>query len=338
MRSVPADYYSAGQGRWHPLAEGKDQGKKIFFTDQTFGEGGTPQSLLFVPGNPECSYLFRKVLRCLLDRNLPQTRIITLDHIGFGLSDQATRPMTPLEHAVNLAQLIGHLDLARVTMVVHDWGGPIGLGAFLAKPHLLRKLIIINSGIYPIPKHGFTYHNHPFPVLSWARLSSLVPSRYWGAFASAAITGRAYSRTTLIRDILCYPLRTGLRADQQNPYQMQYASIANVKSSKHLARLSGHWCECADPQDASLHNFYERLRRDVRRFWGPNGANINARFLGGQWDPLGCRENARLWLQSLPQLENNMVFYKDAGHFLPEHRFAEIAQSINELLEIPLLL
>ncbi len=332
LRSVPADYHPAGEGQWYPLGEGKDRGKKLYFTDQSFGRGGAPQSLVLVPGNPECSYLFRKVLRGLLAKNLSQLRIVTLDHIGFGLSDQATRPMDPLDHAANLARLIDHLDLRRVTLVVHDWGGPIGLGAFLATPYRLRKLLILNSGIHPLPRNGLDYRNHPFPFLSWSRLSFLVPDRCWGAFASQAIASRACSRSTLIRELLRRFLAARAAAGRIDPYRMQFASRANVASSKHLARLAGHWCEIRNSQDPQLNEFYQRLRTEVPLHWGPTGTNIQARLLVGRWDPLGRVESARLWLQALPQLEDRMVGFADAGHFLPERRPAEIADSLYELL------
>jgi pimeloyl-ACP methyl ester carboxylesterase len=313
---------------------GKDRGKLLFYTDQTHGRGGDPQTLLFVHGNPECSYLFSRTIRSLLELNLPLTRCISLDHIGFGLSSQATRPMDPSDHAANLALLLAALAPRRVTLVAHDWGGPIGLGALLEQPELLRNLVVLNSGIFPLAKR-FTYRNYPFPLLSWTTLSSLVPDRHWGRFAAAAIANRAGSRGDLLQRLLRYPFKRHAGVAGDNPYAAQFNARANVVSSRHLARLSGAWCEISDTHHADLNDFYRRLHGDVGKCWGKAKTTIQARLLGGEWDPLGDQENARTWLQALPQLADNMVFYPGCGHFLPETHPAEIARTIYGLLALP---
>ena len=330
---IPADYCPFGRPRWHTLPAGKDRGKLLFYTDQTCGRGGELQTLLFVHGNPECSYLFSRTIRSLLGRALPLTRCISLDHIGFGLSSQATRPMDPSDHAANLSLLLSSLAPRRVTLVAHDWGGPIGLGALLEQPELLRNLVILNSGIFPLAKR-FNYRNHPFPLLSWTQLSSLVPDRHWGTFAAGAIAHRAGSRSDLLQGLLRFPFRRQARAED-NPYSGQFNAHANIASSRHLARLSGEWCETSDTHHADLNDFYRRLHGDVGKCWGKTGTPIQARLLGGEWDPLGDRENARTWLQALPQLADAMTFFPGYGHFLPETHPAEIARTIHELLALP---
>lgn len=334
LKKIPADYCPTGQPLWLSLPVGKDSGKQLFYTDQTMGDDGDLQSLLFVHGNPECSYIFRRTIAALQQRDLPRTRIITLDHIGFGLSSQATRPMTPLDHAENLSQLLAHLAPSKVTLVVHDWGGPIGLGAFLDHPELLHHLVILNSGIFPLAKEC-NYRNHPFPGLSWQRLSALVPDRFWGTFAARAIASRAGSRTELLLDLLRYPFKRHPASDYDHPYVAQFSSHANVISSKRLAQLAGDWCGVRAGEDPALNAFYRRLQGEVARCWGGAGRRIPARLLAGGWDPLGDQENVRTWLQALPQLEGEMTIFPRTGHFLPETHPAEIAAKIYELLVVP---
>lgn len=84
-------------------------------------EGEPDYTLLFVHGNPENSYTYRHIREHLAKPN-KSLRLISPDHIGFGLSDQCDFEMAEMHHAENLAQLVRHLDLQRVFLVVHDWG------------------------------------------------------------------------------------------------------------------------------------------------------------------------------------------------------------------------
>ena len=79
-----------------------------------------------------------------------------MDHIGFGISDQATFEMVEIHHSDNLLQLIRHLDLKDVTLAVHDWGGPIGVGTFIQEPWRMTTMEQAFFGIklgvdYPLP-------------------------------------------------------------------------------------------------------------------------------------------------------------------------------------------
>jgi len=329
LRCIPADYCPSGRPLWYELKEGRDRGKQLFYTDQTIGNGGTPQTLLFVHGNPECSYIFRQTIRSLRKQQLPLTRLITMDHIGFGLSSQATRLMNPADHAANLSFLLANLTPSTMTLVVHDWGGPIGLGALLDQPKLLCNLVILNSTVFPLSERC-NYHNYPFSFLSWQRLSSLVPDRYWGRFAAGAIASRAGSRRGLLWELLCHQFKRRPPADRSNPYFAQFASSANVAGSKQLARLAGTWCD-ATAHDPELNRFFCRLQSETVNCWGSTGTKVQARLLCGEWDPLGDRENAASWLQALPQLAGKMSFVP-GGHFIPEHHPEAIAQAIYELL------
>lgn len=334
LKCVPAGYCPAGQPQWHVLEKGDARGKHLYFADRLIGQGGELRTLLFVHGNPECSYIFSEVIRILLALDLPQTRIVTFDHIGFGLSSQATGPVSPTNHVDNLCQLLAYLGLSRVTMVVHDWGGPIGLGAMLEQPERLRQLVVLNSGIFPLSRQ-FNYRNYPLPCLSWVRMSSLVPNRHWGCFAASAIACRAGSPGRLFLRLLGYPARNRERLAGDNPYVAQFASPSNVASSKHLARLAGHWCEPCEEGSPALNALYRRLQHEVRKRWGASGSGMEARLLCGEWDPLGGRENARLWLHALPQMEHHMTFFPGCGHFVTETHAPDVARAIYALLTLP---
>jgi len=84
----------------------------------------------------------------------PQQRCIAFDHIGFGLSDKPRDwPYTPDRHAANLGALVEHLGLDPVTLVVHDWGGPIGLGWATANRERVRRIVALDTWMWSMAEH-----------------------------------------------------------------------------------------------------------------------------------------------------------------------------------------
>ncbi|MCM2254899.1 MAG: alpha/beta fold hydrolase [Vicinamibacteria bacterium] len=104
--------------------------------------------LLCVHGNPTWSFLWRDVV----SEFRASHRVVAPDHLGCGLSDKPQNWGYRLaDHIDNLGRLIENLDLQRITLLVHDWGGPIGLGAALAEPARVERLVITNTGAFPAP-------------------------------------------------------------------------------------------------------------------------------------------------------------------------------------------
>jgi haloalkane dehalogenase len=116
-------------------------GARVHYIDE-----GSGPPLLLLHGNPTWSFLYRDIVRGLSDR----FRCIAVDHPGFGLS---TAPggygFTPAEHAGVLEQLVVELDLRDVTMMVQDWGGPIGFSVATRHPDRFRGFVIGNTWAWP---------------------------------------------------------------------------------------------------------------------------------------------------------------------------------------------
>ncbi len=110
----PEDYCPQGSDQWFTIPEGYDAGKKIFYYDYVVGDAEPNSTIVFVHGNPESSYTYRHIRDSLIASG-ESARLIAMDHIGFGLSDQATFEMIDMHHSANLLQLIKHLDLTDVT-------------------------------------------------------------------------------------------------------------------------------------------------------------------------------------------------------------------------------
>ncbi len=106
---------------------------------------GKGDVILFVHGTPTWSFLYRSHIKALSNTH----RCIAPDHIGFGLSDKPKNfAGTPQEHARNLNQLIAHLDLKNITIVVHDFGGPIGLSYAISKPENVKRIVMFNTWLW----------------------------------------------------------------------------------------------------------------------------------------------------------------------------------------------
>src|ERR671930_1395105 len=117
------------------------EGARVHYVDE--GEG---PPLLLLHGNPTWSFLYRDVIKGLRDR----FRCVAPDHPGFGLSRAAAGyGFTPAEHAAVVERLIAHLDLRNITMMVQDWGGPIGFAAATRQPDRFAAFVIGNTWAWP---------------------------------------------------------------------------------------------------------------------------------------------------------------------------------------------
>jgi cis-3-alkyl-4-acyloxetan-2-one decarboxylase len=103
------------------------------------------EAVVMVHGNPTWSFFYRDVVRAISGR----MRCIVPDHLGCGLSDKPQNWSYELpDHIANLRALLQSLDLKRIHLVVHDWGGPIGLGAILPEPAKLGRVVILNTAAF----------------------------------------------------------------------------------------------------------------------------------------------------------------------------------------------
>ena len=103
-------------------------GWRMHYVDEGAGD-----PILLLHGNPTWGFLYRDVIPPLVSAG---HRVIVPDMIGFGLSEKPAREQAhSLDgHIANLTGLVRQLDLQRLTVVCHDWGGPTGLGFAMSNP------------------------------------------------------------------------------------------------------------------------------------------------------------------------------------------------------------
>lgn len=123
--------------RWMELSRGS-----MHYVDEGAGE-----PVLFVHGTPTWSFEWRHLIAGLSGR----CRCIAPDHLGFGLSDRPPGgAYTPEWHAENLAEFVGRLALKRFSLVVHDFGGPIGLPLVFDDSTQVARLVLLNTWMWSL--------------------------------------------------------------------------------------------------------------------------------------------------------------------------------------------
>ena len=124
-----------------------DAGRKHLLIQNSalsYVDAGAGSPLLCLHGNPTWSYLFRSLILNLKDR----ARIVAPDHLGCGLSDKPGVYLSLEDRAEHVLALIEALDLQKITLVAHDWGGAIGLLALIQQPHRFQSMVLMNTGAW----------------------------------------------------------------------------------------------------------------------------------------------------------------------------------------------
>ncbi len=113
-------------------------GLRLHYVDEGAGE-----VVLCLHGEPTWAFLYRKMIPPLAARH----RVLAMDFVGFGRSDKLTEiDAYSFElHANTLRGFVETLDLRAVTLVVHDWGGLVGLAVAAAAPERFARLVILNT-------------------------------------------------------------------------------------------------------------------------------------------------------------------------------------------------
>lgn len=258
-------------------------------------EGSGP-TILFVHGTPAWSFLYREQIK-ILSKNY---RCVAPDHIGFGLSDKPVSfTGTPAAHSANLDLLIEQLDLKDITLVVHDFGGPIGLSAALQNPEKIRQLVILNTWLWA------THREKAVQKVDRILNSALGRLLYLNFnFSAKVLMKQAFAdRTKLSREI--HRHYTSVFPDKASRYGL-------LRIGRSLAGASG-WFEA---QRQKLHLLEEK---PAMLLWGMKDRFIQLPYL-------------EKWKQLFPAAE---VRTFDCGHFVQEEAADGVTSAIAEMMARP---
>ncbi len=138
---TPDDAFAALPGYDFAPHYVEQDGLRMHYVDE--GEG---EPVLLLHGEPTWSYLYRRVVPQLT----PVARVIAPDYFGFGRSDKPTERewYSYDSHYASIERVVEQLDLRGLTVVVHDWGGPIGLRLAVTRPERVARLVVLNTGIF----------------------------------------------------------------------------------------------------------------------------------------------------------------------------------------------
>ena len=241
------------------------------------------EAVLLVHGNPTWSFYYRKLIGQLTAAGL---RCVAPDHVGMGLSDKPQDyPYRLATHIENLERLAAALGLRRVHLVVHDWGGAIGLGWAGRHPGMVGRIVILNTAAFPAPRMPWRISLCRTPLLGPALIRGL------NGFAGPA-TWMAVKRQ---------PLASGVKRGYLFPSDSWANRIGVARFVADIPMQPGH------PSMATLVQVAAGLaqfqRRPVTIVWG--GADFC--FNGAFFDR---------WRAIYPQAQAH--YLPDAGHYVLE--------------------
>jgi haloalkane dehalogenase len=270
-------YAQLSAGRMHYLDEGR----------------GEP--LLFVHGTPTWSFEYRHLVRGLFSRY----RCIAPDHLGFGLSERpAGFSYRTEQHAENLAAFVEQLGLERFSLVVHDYGGPIGLPLALAHPERVAKLVLMNTWMWSFDEDA--------DMQKKARMAASGLGRWLYRYANASLrllTPSAYGdRSKLTNDI--HRQYLAVFADRDSRERVLWALAQALSGSRDFYQ--------------SLWQRRERLRRTpMLIIWGMKDSAFRPHQL-------------EKWSDAFPQAQ--VVRLEQAGHWPHEEQPAEVLAAMRSFL------
>lgn len=167
---------------------------------------GTGDPVVMVHGNPSWSIYYRRLAEALQQ----DFRCIVPDHIGCGFSDKpddSQYAYTLKSRIDDLEALLNSLGINKdITLVVHDWGGAIGMGYAARHPEAIKKLVFLNTAAFPLPDS-----KKDIPAILRfcrnSRLGATLVNRYNAFSVGASLLGCTW-----------HPMDKHLRAAYQLPY------------------------------------------------------------------------------------------------------------------------
>ena len=267
---------------------------------------GAGDPVVMVHGNPSWSYYYRHLARVMA----PTHRVIVPDHIGCGLSDKPAddRYAYTLESRVDdLEALLEHLGVReRITLVLHDWGGMIGMAYASRHPERIARLVLLNTAAFFLPA------TKPFPLaLKICRDSAL------GTFLVRGFN--AFSLAASFVGCTRRPMDADTRAAYQAPYDSWENRIATLRFVQDIPLEPGDRAyQLVQSVQDGLARFADR---PILIGWGERDFVFDKHFLA-EWQ----RRFPAAFVHRFP----------DAGHYVLEDAADELLPVIRSFLAEPL--
>jgi haloalkane dehalogenase len=262
---------------------------KLHYVDEGQGE-----VILMLHGNPTWSFFYRNLAKHF-SKNY---RVIVPDHMGCGLSSKPQDyEYTLKSHIENVCHLVDELKLKDITLVVHDWGGAIGMGLATRHPLLIKKMVVMNTAAFrsiEIPARINILRN---PLGEWF-------IRQFNGFAGPA--------TVMASKKGLSPL---VKKGFTLPYDNFESRIATAKFVQDIPMNETH------PTYHTLKEIEEKLttiKAPVLLLWGEKDFCFTMNF-------------QKKWLHFFPKARS--VTYPGAGHYLIEDEKDAVISEMEQFLK-----
>tara|TARA_R110001583_G_scaffold112917_3_gene263101 strand:+ start:39642 stop:40529 length:888 start_codon:yes stop_codon:yes gene_type:complete len=273
-------------------------GQKYHYLNE--GEG---EPVVMVHGNPSWSFYYRNLVQALSKNH----QCIVPDHIGCGLSDKpddADYEYTLKSRIDDLEALLESLNITEnITLVVHDWGGMIGMGYAARYPERIKRLVILNTGAFHLPE------SKPLPLGIWICRNTLIGTllvRGLNAFSSAA-SYVGVKRKAMPRDV---------RAAYVMPFNSWKNRISTLRFVQDIPLYEGDKSyQLVSDISQSLEQF-KQLPTII--CWGLKDFVFDKHFL-------------EIWKEKLPQAQVHA--FEDCGHYILEDASDEVIPLIEQFME-----
>jgi haloalkane dehalogenase len=272
-------------------------GLRLHYLDEGSGE-----PVVMLHGNPTWSFYYRNLVLALRGRY----RCIVPDHIGCGLSDKPgdERYAYTLEQRVSdLERLLDKLKIGSgVTLVLHDWGGMIGMSFAVRNPGRIRRLVILNTAAFHLPKEK------RFPLALRICRDTLL-----GALLVRGLN--AFSLAASLVGCKKNPMPRELRRAYRLPYDTWQNRIATLRFVQDIPLTPGdRGYQMVSDTEKGLTAF---RNLPIALFWGEKDFVFDRTFLAQ-------------WVRRFPKAEVHS--YPDAGHYILEDMKDEVIPLVEEFL------
>jgi pimeloyl-ACP methyl ester carboxylesterase len=270
-------------------------GNSLAYLDE--GQGPV---IVMLHGNPTWSFYYRNLVTLLRDNY----RVIVPDHMGCGNSDKPQEyPYTLKTHIDNLDYLLDELKIDKYSLVVHDWGGAIGMGLAARQPLRIESLVILNTAAFRSKRIPWRISICRVPILG----DLLV--RGFNGFAGAAISMAVTN-----------PLSLELIDGFLKPYDSWANRIAVLRFVQDIP---------LSPKDGSWKTLLE-VEKGLAQF-----QNTPMLILWGGRDFCFNRHYFDEWRQRFPNAQSH--FLPNAGHYVLEDALEEISPLLTNFFQEHLL-
>jgi cis-3-alkyl-4-acyloxetan-2-one decarboxylase len=269
--------------------------------DMHFVDEGSGEPVVMLHGDPTWGYLYRQFIPALSWRR----RCIVPDHMGMGKSGVPLQP-SPYRlqhHIANLEALLLHLDLQNITLVVHDWGGPVGLGFAVRHPQRIKRLVLLNTWAFA-----------PWPGGPFPRLLEIIRSERGENFV---LKKNGYLEPAI--------LGTTHHTENLTPMVMEAYKAPYPTPETRTALLCWSRDIPVQETDASYADM-KLIERGLPQF-----GKTPTLIIWGMKDPVLPASVLRLWQEIYPQATTLEI--EDASHFLQEDAPERIVQYLEAFLE-----